>query len=51
MKQVDTERKRAKRLMERMEQIQSEEREKVKAGKKPFYMKNSIKKEIELEER
>jgi translation elongation factor P/translation initiation factor 5A len=51
MKQQSKERKRGLRVMERMESLRVEEREKVKQGKKPFFLKNSVKNTIGLEER
>jgi hypothetical protein len=51
MKQLSKERKRGLRVMERMESLRVEEREKVKQGKKPFFLKNSVKNTIGLEER
>ena len=51
MKQQAKERKRGLRVMERLDSIRVEEREKVKQGKKPFFLKNSVKNTISLEER
>jgi len=45
------ERRRSIKIKERMQQVKAVEREKVKAGKKPFFLKESAKKEIALEER
>jgi hypothetical protein len=51
MKQQAKERKRGLRVMERLDSLRSEERDKVKQGKKPYFMKNSVKNTIGLEER
>lgn len=51
MKQQSKERKRGLRVMERLDSIRTEEREKVKQGKKPFFLKNSVKNTIHLEEK
>jgi hypothetical protein len=51
MKQLSKERKRGLRVMERMEALRKEEREKVKQGKKPFFLKKSVQTNIGLEER
>ena len=51
MKQLSKERKRGLRVMERLESLRTEEREKVKAGKKPFFLKKAVKNTIGLEER
>lgn len=51
MKQLSKERQRGLRVMERLEKIRTDEREKVKAGKKPFFLKNSVKHTISLEEK
>lgn len=51
MKQLSKERQRGLRVMDRLEKIRTEEREKVKAGKKPFFLKNSVKHTISLEEK
>lgn len=51
MKQQAKERKRGLRVMERLDSIRTEEREKVKQGKKPFFLKNSAKNTISLEEK
>lgn len=51
MKQKHSERKRGLRVMERMEALKREEKEKIKQGKKPFFMKASAVKAVELEER
>ena len=37
--------------MQRLDSLHAEEREKVKAGKKPFFLKQSVKNTINLEER
>lgn len=42
-------RKRTEKLNERLSSIKSEERQKVKQGKKPFFLKRSAIKEIALE--
>lgn len=51
MKQEMTERRRALRAKEVIKEAEREERQKVKEGKKPFFLKNSAKKAIVLEER
>mmetsp|Transcript_1752 Transcript_1752/g.2982 ORF Transcript_1752/g.2982 Transcript_1752/m.2982 type:complete len:299 (-) Transcript_1752:936-1832(-) len=51
MKQQSKERKRGVKVMERLEHMKRDEREKVKQGKKPFFLKKSAKHTIELEER
>ena len=51
MKQEATERKRGLKLMEKLDEIKGQERDKIKQGKKPFYLKKSAVKSIELEER
>ncbi len=51
MKQEATERRRGLKVLERFEAMKAEEREKVKAGKKPFFLKASAKKVVGLEER
>jgi hypothetical protein len=51
MKQQAKERKRGLRVLERLDSLRSEERDKVKQGKKPYFMKNSVKNTIGLEER
>ena len=51
MKQLSKERARGLRVMQRLDTLRVEEREKVKAGKKPFFLKNSVKNTINLEEK
>jgi hypothetical protein len=51
MKQESTERRRGLKVMERFENLKAEEREKIKAGKKPFFLKSAAKKVVGLEER
>ena len=51
MKQLSKERARGLRVMQRLDSLHAEEREKVKAGKKPFFLKQSVKNTINLEER
>ena len=51
MKQLSKERARGLRVMQRLDSLHAEEREKVKAGKKPFFLKQSVKNTISLEER
>ncbi len=51
MKQEATERRRGLKVQERFEALRAEEREKIKAGKKPFFLKASARKAVELEER
>jgi len=51
MKQLSKERARGLRVMQRLDSLHAEEREKVKAGKKPFFLKQSVINTINLEER
>lgn len=52
MKQQLKERQHAVRMMTKLDELKAAEREKVKAGvKKPFYLKNSAKKEMALEDK
>lgn len=51
MKQQVKERRRGLRVAERLDSIRTEEREKVKLGKKPFFLKASVRNTIGLEER
>lgn len=51
MKQKATERTRGIKMMEKMESVKAAEREKIKNGKKPFFLKGSMKKHILLEEK
>lgn len=50
-KQEMLERRRALRIKERLGEIKSEERRKVAAGKKPFFLKESAKKTVAMEQR
>lgn len=50
-KQEMTERRRATRQMERLSKLKQEEREKVAAGKTPYFLKQSAIKELALEDR
>lgn len=50
-KQQVKERRRALQAQQRLDSMKSEEREKIKQGKKPFFLKQSAKKEIILEEK
>jgi hypothetical protein len=45
------ERRRNSKLKEKLSEIKSEERNKVKQGKKPYFLKKSAVKEIVLEEK
>lgn len=51
MKQQLNERKLALKAMERIDTMKQEEKQKIKEGKNPYYMKNSVKKNIMAEER
>jgi len=44
-------RRRTEKLNSRLSELKAQEREKVKQGKKPFFLKRSAIKEIALEER
>ena len=50
-KQEMTERRRSMKVKARLQTVRAEEREKVKNGKTPFFLKRSAKKQIALEER
>ena len=50
-KQEMTERRRSMKVKARLQSVRAEEREKVKNGKTPFFLKRSAKKQIALEER
>mmetsp|Transcript_25231 Transcript_25231/g.54557 ORF Transcript_25231/g.54557 Transcript_25231/m.54557 type:complete len:273 (+) Transcript_25231:124-942(+) len=51
MKQQSKERKRGLRVMHRLDSLHREERQKVKEGKKPYFMKRAVVEHISLEER
>lgn len=51
MKQQATERKRGLKIMEKLEMLKGEEKEKIKNGKKPFFLKSSAIKAVGLEEK
>jgi hypothetical protein len=51
MKQQHAERRRGLAVMSKLEDLKRQEKEKVKSGKKPFFLKNSVKKSVALEER
>lgn len=51
MKQQLNERKLALKTMERIDNMKKEEKLKIKDGKTPYYMKNSVKKNMIAEER
>jgi ribosomal RNA-processing protein 36 len=51
MKQQSKERKRGLRVMHRLDSLHREERQKVKEGKKPFFMKRAVVEHVSLEER
>eukprot|EP01036_Dinobryon_divergens_P032150 gene32150-41685_t len=51
MKQQHAERRRGLAVMSKLEELKKEEKEKVKSGKNPFFLKKSVKKTIALEER
>ena len=50
-KQTMVERRRATKINERIKEVFREEKQKVKEGKKPFFMKKAAIKEIALQER
>ncbi len=51
MKQQLNERSLALKAMERIDKMKAEEKQKMKEGKKGYFMKNSVKKQIMAEER
>ena len=51
MKQQSKERRLSRQVTERLEQIKSVEKDKLKQGKQPFYLKRSAVQTIGLEER
>lgn len=51
MNQVIKERRRASKIKERFDSLKREESEKVKNGKRPFFISRKTKKQIQLEER
>ena len=51
MKQQHAERKRGLAVLNKLDELKKEEREKIKSGKKPFFLKESVKKVIAMDER
>ena len=51
MKQQHAERRRGLKVLERLDQLRSEEKEKISNGKKPFYLKPAAVRDIALEEK